>query len=228
MGVHDGHRERLKARFLSAGLNDFEDHNVLELLLFYSIPRSDTNVIAHQLLNTFGSVSAVFDAPVEELCKVKGVSTHTASLIKLIPRLFPIYESDKTKDIEIITSTEDAGRYLMPRFFGKNNEEVHILLLDDKHKILACTKLFEGTINATSITIKKIVAEVMKYNATTVILAHNHPAGVAIPSRNDILTTKKIGQALYLMDVHLKDHIVVSDGDYVSMLESAMLTDKFE
>ena len=220
MGVHDGHRQRLKSRFLQQGLGGFEDHNILELLLFYSLPRADTNEIAHDLLNQFGSLSGVFDAPVDSLCKVKGVSTHTASLIKLIPELISIYHSDKLKDTQIINSTNRAGEFFKPRFYGKKNEEVHVMLLDDKKKMIRCEKAFEGTVNTTPITVKKIVSLVLDSNATGVILAHNHPGGVALPSHRDIVSTEKIYKALELINVKLCDHIIVADDDYVSMADS--------
>ena len=220
MGVHDGHRRRLKARFLSQGLTGFEDHNILELLLFYSIPRSDTNEIAHHLLDEFKSLSGVFDAPVEELCKIKGVSTHTATLIKLIPELLSVYHTDKTKDTKIVNSTSDAGKFFVPRFYGKKNEEVHVLLLDDKKKVIRCEKLFEGTVNSTPITVKKVVAAAVNSNATGVVLAHNHPGGVALPSSRDLRATEKIFKALKLINVELCDHIIVADDDYVSLADS--------
>lgn len=223
MGVHDGHRKRLKARFLSDGLSGFEDHNILELLLFYSIPRSDTNVIAHELLNEFKSLSAVFDAPVEELCRIKGISTHTATLIKLIPEMLSVYHTDKTKDTKIVNSTNEAGRFFVPRFYGKKNEEVHIMLLDDKKKLIKCEKLFEGTVNSSPVTVKKIVASVVNSNATAVVIAHNHPGGIALPSRSDILTTEKIFKALKLINVELSDHIIVADDDFVSLADSGEL-----
>ena len=94
MGLHDGHRNRLKNRFLNEGLTNFEDHNVLELLLFYSIPRSDTNEIAHELLNKFGSLHGVFEAGMEDLMSVNGISRHSAVLIKMIPELFVVYGRD--------------------------------------------------------------------------------------------------------------------------------------
>lgn len=220
MGVHDGHRNRLKSRFLAQGLKGFEDHNVLELLLFYSIPRSDTNEIAHRLLNEFKTLSGVFDAPVEELCKIKGISTHSATLIKLIPEMMSVYHTDKTKDIEIVNSTREAGKFFVPRFYGKKNEEVHVLLLDDKKKVIRCDKLFEGTVNSTPITVKKVVAAAVNSNATAVVLAHNHPGGIALPSRADISATEKIFKALKLINVELCDHIVVADDDFVSMADS--------
>ncbi|MBR5521640.1 MAG: DNA repair protein RadC [Oscillospiraceae bacterium] len=220
MGIHDGHRQRLKDRFLSQGLSGFEDHNILELLLFYSIPRSDTNEIAHRLLNEFKTLSGVFDASVESLCKVKGISLHSATLIKLMPQLFSAYNIDKTKDITIVTSTDRAGRYFVPRFSGKSFEEVHVMLLDDKNKVLKCSKLFEGIENLTRIEIKKIVSFAILNNATKVIIAHNHPMGVAIPSKADYNTTKKLFEALELMNIELCDHIVVADDDFVSMVDS--------
>ena len=219
MGLHDGHRERLKARFLSQGLSGFEDHNILELLLFYSIPRSDTNEIAHTLLNEFKSLSAVFDAPVEELCKIKGISTHSATLIKLIPEMLSAYYTDKTKSMQVINSVVEAGKYFVPRFYGKNNEEVLVLLLDDKKQIIKCEKLFEGTVNSAPITAKKVVAAAINSNATAVILAHNHPTGIALPSRSDIVATERIYNALKLINVDLCDHVVVSGDDCVSMVD---------
>ena len=220
MGVHDGHRNRLKARFLSQGLSGFEDHNILELLLFYSIPRSDTNEIAHALLDKFKSLSSVFDAPLEELCKVKGISSHSATLIKLIPQMMAAYHTDKTKNIESINSVKEAGKYFVPRFHGKTNEEVYVLLLDDKNKIIRCEKLFEGVVNSTPISAKKVVAAAVNSNATGVILAHNHPTGIALPSHADVVATEKIFKALELINVRLYDHIVVADGDFVSMADS--------
>ena len=220
MGVHEGHRGRLKKRFLEHGFDGFEDHNILELLLFYALPRSDTNVLAHELLNEFKSLSAVFDAPVEELCKIKGISEHSATLIKLIPALLSVYYTDKTKETKIVSSTNAAGEFFVPRFYGKKNEEVHILLLDDKKKVIKSAKLFEGTVNSAPVTVKKIVAEAVNSNATGVILAHNHPGGVALPSRSDIKVTEKIYKALELINVQLCDHIIVADGDFVSLADS--------
>ncbi|MEG1783149.1 MAG: DNA repair protein RadC, partial [Oscillospiraceae bacterium] len=192
----------------------------LELLLFFSVPRSDTNEIGHELLTRFGSLSGVFDAPVEELCKCNGVGLHSATLIKLIPDLLSVYHTDKTKPTEIINSTNIAGKFFLPRFLGKKNEEVHVMLLDDKRKIIKTEKLFEGTVNSTPITIKKVVALAVNTNATGVILAHNHPSGVALPSRSDIKVTEKLYKALELINIQLCDHIIVADEDFVSLADS--------
>ena len=225
MNLHEGHRKRLKQRFINDGLSTFEDHNILELLLFYSIPRSDTNEIGHKLLKKFGSLSNVFDAPVEELCTIEGIGEHSAVLIKLIPEICNIYNTDKTENVTVINSTNLAGRYFVPRFMGKTSEEVHIMLLDDKKKFIKSEMISKGTVNASSVSIRKIVASAINSNATGVVLAHNHPGGVALPSSSDIVTTKRIYNALKLMDIQLCDHIVVADNDYVSMLDSGMFAD---
>ena len=225
MNLHEGHRQRLKERFIKNGLSDFEDHNVLELLLFYSVPRSDTNELGHKLLKKFGSLSNVFDAPVDELCKVEGIGLHSATLIKLIPELCNLYYVDKTEKVTVVSSTNMAGRYFVPRFMGKTVEEVHIMLLDDKKKVIKCEMISKGTVNASAVSIRKIAAEALNSNATGVVLAHNHPGGIALPSASDIAVTRKIYRALKLMDIQLCDHIVVSDGDFVSMLDSGMFVD---
>lgn len=222
MNLHEGHRQRLKDRFIRNGLSDFEDHNILELLLFFSVPRSDTNELGHKLLKKFGSLSNVFDAPIDELCKVEGIGMHSATLIKLIPELCNTYYVDKTEKVTVVNSTNMAGRYFVPRFMGKTVEEVHIMLLDDKKKVIKCEMISKGTVNASAVSIRKIAAEAINNNATGVVLAHNHPGGIALPSGNDITVTKRIFKALKLMDIQLCDHIIVADYDYVSMLDSGM------
>ncbi len=224
LGMHDGHRERLRNRFLTQGLSGFEPVNVLELLLFFSHKRCDTNEIAHRLLERFGSFSGVLNAPYDALCQVEGIGAQSACLIKLVAACAGYYADDKAARGVILNSTEAAGQYLVPKFMGASNEEVYLILLDDKRKVLRCAKLFEGTVNAAPITVKKVVAEVVAMNATGVILSHNHPGGLALPSAGDKIVTEKIARALHLINVQLLDHIIVADGDYVSMADSGMLS----
>ena len=223
LGVHDGHRERLRQRFLREGLDGFAPVNVLELLLFFTNARRDTNEIAHRLLERFGSFSGVLDAPYDALCGTDGVGPASACLLKLVGACAGYYAADRASRGTAITSTAEAGAYLVPKFVGAANEVVYLLLLDDKRKILRCARLFEGTVNAAPITVKKVVAEVVATNATGVILAHNHPGGLALPSANDRQVTARVAHALRLINVQLVDHIIVADDDYVSMADSGML-----
>ena len=225
--IHKGHRERLKQRFLEEGLDNFTDIQVLELLLFYAIPRSDTNPIAHALLDRFGSLSQVLEADVEELKKVPGIKDHAATLLALVIDLCRYYQVNCAQQTEILTTLDACGKYLVPRFFGRTKETVFLLCLDAKCKVLCCKELGEGTVNATSISVRKVVETALNANATTVILAHNHPSGVALPSSEDVVTTRRIAAALQAVEIYLADHIVVADGDYVSMVQSGYRFDEF-
>ena len=220
MGLHDGHRNRLKNRFLNEGLTNFEDHNVLELLLFYSIPRSNTNEIAHELLNKFGSLHGVFEAGMEDLMSVNGISRHSAVLIKMIPELFVVYGRDKVRDIQKINSSDDAKQFFIPRFYGKVREEVQLVLLDDKMNIIKWVKIYEGSVNSANVPIRKIVEIAIENRATNVIIAHNHPTGLILPSKDDLRATAKVREALALVDVKLLDHVIVSDNEAASLKDS--------
>lgn len=225
--IHKGHRERLKQRFLKEGLDQFTDIQALELLLFYAIPQRDTNPIAHALLDRFGSLSQVLDASFEELKKVPGISDHSATLLTLVTELARYYQVDCAQRVECLTTLEACGSYLVPYFFGRNSETVFLLCLDAKCKVLCCKEVGQGSVNSASISVRKVVETALAANATTVVLAHNHPSGVALPSEEDILTTRRIAAALNAVEVHLADHVVVADGDYVSIAQSGCRFDEF-
>ena len=225
--IHKGHRERLKQRFLKEGLDQFTDIQALELLLFYAIPQRDTNPIAHALLDRFGSLSQVQDASFEELKKVPGISDHLATLLTLVTELARYYQVDCAQRVECLTTLEACGSYLVPYFFGRSSETVFLLCLDAKCKVLCCKEVGQGSVNSASISVRKVVETALAANATTVVLAHNHPSGVALPSEEDILTTRRIAAALNAVEVHLADHVVVADGDYVSIAQSGCRFDEF-
>ena len=225
--IHKGHRERLKQRFLEEGLDNFTDIQVLELLLFFAIPVKDTNPLAHALLDHFGSLTQVLEADVEELKKVPGIKDHAATLLALVTQLCRYYQVSSAQQNQVLTTLEDCGRYLVPRFFGRTKETVFLLCLDAKCKVLCCKEIGEGSVNSASISARKVVETALAANATTVVLAHNHPSGIAVPSNEDIQTTQRIAAALYAVEIHLADHIVVAEGDYVSMIQSGCRFDTY-
>lgn len=225
--IHKGHRERLKERFLKEGLDNFTDIQALELLLFYAIPQRDTNPIAHELLSRFGSLSQVLEAEAESLKTVPYIGDNAATLLRLVTELGRYYQVDCAQRTQILTTLDACGAYLVPYFFGRSKETVFLLCLDAKCKVLCCREVGEGSVNAASISVRKIVETALSTNATTVILAHNHPSGVALPSGEDVQTTCRIAAALQAVDVHLADHIVVADGDYVSMVQSGYRFDNY-
>jgi len=222
MSIHAGHRQRLKERFLKDGLDNFEEHQVLELLLFYGIPQRDTNEIAHELIRKFGSLSRVLEATPEELSQVKYVGDNVTTLFKLITAVARYYQVSCAMREEILPTIEACGRYLVPFFYQRPYETVFLLCLDAKCKVLCCEKVGEGGINSAGVPVRRIVELALKSNATAVILAHNHPSGLAIPSGEDVQTTCRVAMALDAVEISLVDHIIVADQDWVSLAQSGL------
>ena len=217
---HKEHRKRLKNRFLSEGLDNFEMHNILELLLFFGIPQKDTNDLAHELLNKFGSLSGVFEAPYSELIKVKGIGDNAATLIQLISPLSRIYLEDKLSEKISFDSTRAVGKFLLAKYRFRKDEMFSMLCLDQNCRLIKWVPISSGTINVTAVNTRKVVEAVMNTSANAVVLAHNHPAGLAVPSADDINSTIAIRKLIEPLGVTLLDHIIIANEDYVSLLES--------
>lgn len=219
--IHSGHRERVKRDFLENGFNETTPpHKIIEMLLFYSIPRKDTNETAHELLNRFGSVSGILDASVEQLTEVPGVNINTAALIKLIIPIARIYKSDKSTAAEKFESIDGLCDYLMNKYFGYDREVFTVLSLTAGGKLIGCDVLSEGNISEVNISTREVIETVLKRRAACAVIAHNHPDGVALPSREDIDVTETVKNALSHINVKLLDHIVIAGDDYVSMAQS--------
>ena len=215
--MHEGHRERIRKKFMLHGLDNFEDHEILELMLFYAVPRKDTNKIAHRLINTFGSIPAIFDAPINLLKEVEGVGESVAVFIKLMPELTRVYSERKFSAPSHSLELKCLCDKLCLKFIGRTEEAVAIMLFDAKGKVIYDGIVNKGTVNAVEMYSRKIIELVVLYNACSLILAHNHPSGVAVPSQADINSTKHLSRVLHNMRVTLLDHIVVADDDYISM-----------
>lgn len=228
--MHEHHRERLKARFLRNGIDDFEPHNILELLLFYSVPRRDTNPIAHRLIDRFGSISAVFDADFNELVKVEGVGEHSASLIKLVPQLARRYMTELTSEKSQLDTVQKIGEYFVSKYIGETSETVYMLMLSSSYNVLGCELLHKGSVNSSYITMRAVIEHALAYNASMIVLAHNHPGGVTVPSSDDIRTTVIMSEALSVVDVRLIEHFIVAGGRYTPMMagNSGKLGQAFE
>lgn len=219
--IHKGHRQRMKHKFLLNGLDDFEQHQALELLLYYAVPRCDTNPMAHRLLEHFGSISAIFDAPVDTL-KEAGISETTATLLKIVPEFSRLYLDDKYNNKNKIINFDNLIEYFSNKFVGRNEETVMLLLADAKGKEIFSGVIAKGSLNSSDVPIRKVVDLSLRYNAKTAVIAHNHPSGVAIPSIADINTTKDIYDALDHINVLLADHIIIADGDGISIAQSQL------
>lgn len=220
MSIHKEHRQRVKRRFLREGLDHFEELHALELLLFFSNPRDDTNPIAHRLLEQFGSLHQVLTAPPEQLVQVQGVGEHTAILLGLVKGISQKYLIGHEGSRVRLNTMEECGNYLMDHFVGRRDEVVMLLCLDAKRMPLCCRIVSEGSVNTAEVSVRKVVEAALSVNATTVMLAHNHPSGIAVPSMEDIITTRRMGVALDAVGILLEDHIVVAGREYVSLRDS--------
>lgn len=220
MSIHKEHRQRIRSRYEDFGLETFQAHEVLELLLFYSIAQKDTNALAHRLIDRFGSLEKVFNAPCKELEKVEGVGHGTAVYLRLMKDVWRYCELRRASKNEPLASLDDCGKYVMPILRECKVEKTLMLCLDAKCGVLCCREVSEGSVNATMISIRKIIEIALNENATSVVLVHNHPSGLAFPSAADIQTTMRIDQALASVDVYLADHLIVSDDEMISMVQS--------
>ena len=220
MADHSGHRQRVKDEFLKRGLEGWAEHRMLELLLFYVVPKRDVNGLAHDLIDRFGSLAGVMDASWDELSEMKGVGKHTATLLKLIPALSGHYLNSRSEVRSIVRGTRDVYEILAPYFFGATNEKSYVLCLDGKNQILGVRKISEGCIDSASVSIRRIMEEAVSLHAMRIYLAHNHITNIALPSKEDINTTNIIRAALAGVGFELVDHLIFVDGDMVSIRES--------
>lgn len=222
-GVHDGHRARMRQEFLQGGLDSFSDVRALELLLFFSRPQGDVNPLAHKLLDIFGSLAGVLDADPAELRQVPGVGENTIVLIKLFPALSAKYLASRTqKDVDGST-TEGLWNIFSPHFFGARNEMAFVGCFDNNLKLLGVRQISEGGPNASDINVRLLSQAALSFNASAVVLAHNHPSGTVEPSQEDISTTLFLKDHLRTIQVDLYDHVILTDEEILSMRRQGYL-----
>ena len=215
--LHAGHRERVKERFLQDGLAGFQQHNILELMLFYAVPQRDTNELAHRLINTFGSLEGVLDASVDELCCVPGVGRNTATLLKLFASMNQYLDLQRHQPRLHMTRGEEIAQYARARNRGHKEEVFSVIGLDADCGYLTYEEISQGTVAATEINVRRAIDALLRAHAACVILVHNHPSGSLTPSVDDLTTTRTLCDAFHLINLKVIDHLIVSDTDYLSM-----------
>lgn len=220
---HVGHRLHMKRRFLKVGLGGFEAHNALELLLFYCVPRKDVNPLAHRLIDEFGSFDRVLEADYESLLEVEGVGESCATFLKLVLESYRYYEQEKTKPRFFGNSTKAAKEFARSLFVGESREICYLICFDSRLRKTNCVKLSEGTLNASPISVRRVIEIATINKASSVILTHNHPSGSIQPSAEDIALTKKLFSALEVIGVELNDHIIVAQRSCLSMADEGVL-----
>ena len=215
---HKDHRSRLRSRFISEGLTSFPDHNILELLLFYSIPRRDTNELAHQLIEKYGSLSSVFDADYNQLVNTEGVGENTAVLLKLIPCLARAYLMDKETRYPNFSDLHKLGSFLVNYFIGYTTENFVAVFLNNSGEMIDMVVISEGVVNRTPVSPRKVIEAALNRNASFIVLAHNHPDGDSRPSEEDLALTKTFSDICATMEIPLVEHIVVGGNNYTGII----------
>lgn len=221
--VHDGHRERMRKRFLETeSFDGFSDHEIIEMLLFYTHPRRNTNEIAHELMNRFGSIAGIIEANYNDLTQVKYITEGAATLFKIIPKFLPIYYNSKNNGM-IYNSSPKLIAFFEPYFVGLAHEEFRAAYFDNKLALIKNVALDSGDTSGSSVNIRKLVEIALRENAATVAIAHNHPKTSAKPSAADINTTRDIIDVLKLMKIDFLDHIIVGEDSTISFRDRSYI-----
>jgi DNA repair protein RadC len=222
--IHAGHRQRLKQRYLEEGLAYFSEHQVLELLLYYGLPQGDTNVLAHDLIERYGSLPAVLEAGYEDLRQVKGLGAHTALLLTLLPDLWRYYQLARSKPRAVIHDRRELAEYVTHLFIGEGHELFYLICLDARNNVTRAYKINEGALDSVGLEPRAVAEAALRYKAKSVVLAHNHPGGSLKPSAGDINITGQLIAALGALDIVVLDHIIVAGGKYFSFAEKGLLS----
>lgn len=217
--IHCGHRQRMKERVLTYGLDSLADHEILEVLLYFTVPRSDTNELAHRLIAHFGSLSQVLGADYDELRLVSGVGNNTAFMLKMLPELLGRVERDRNRDKPIFGSTEAFAEYVCSLFVGETTETVFLVCLNANLQLINAVRLGRGDVGTVHISVPQVVQTALRHKARVVVLAHNHPGGRIKASSDDLDLTGRCAKALAQVNVKLLDHLIVSGEKYMSFAD---------
>lgn len=210
--------DRLTRRFLRHNPDILTDAELLELLLRFSTGNAEA--LSKCILEQYPNIAAVIEAEADQLAAIEGMDEDSVLLLSLVPELHRRYFLSRSQGEARLLSSADFGRFLLPYFYGARDEVVYLLLLDAAGKVLNCRMLGHGSVNSANVPMRRLVQEALTANATGVVLAHNHPSGVALPSKEDINLTMRLRDALDVLEIMLLDHIVIADDDFVSMRES--------
>ena len=221
--MHEGHRQRMRKKYLKYGIEAFSPHEILEMLLYYSKTRENTNPLAHELINSFGSLSGVIDADPRDLKNIKGIGDSSAVLIKLIKDVFEYYEKEKWQEVKRLGSVDEIGFYLTDMIGDKNYESLYMLCLDNSNKILDFVEVERGSVSSSAINVRKVLETAIRHNAEKVVLAHNHPSGLTTPSQEDIEMTAMFKDAFSAMTIKMIDHIIVGGNGFSSMAQKGFI-----
>ncbi len=218
--IHREHRKRLREKFRNVGIDGFAEHELIELLLFYSIPVMNTNDLAHELKKEFGGLVNILDADEDHLTSIKGMGENTVTLIKFIRECIHKYVNEVNNISNVRLTPANINTYIKSLFFGHTREMLYAVLLDHDCIVKKVRKISVGTVNATPLYPREIVKFAVNEHYPYMILAHNHPTGDPLPSEADLKITKSTELALNFIGVRLVDHVIVSGDTVTSIAKS--------
>ena len=219
----EGHRQRLRERFLTAGLDGFQDYEVIELLLTLGTPRKDCKDSAKEVLTRFKTLQGVLEASPKELCEVAGIGPKNLFGIKLIKAVADRYLEKKLVSKDPINNSKELFDYLYHSIRDKNREFFKAIFLDSKNRVIATEILSEGTLTASSVYPREVVHAALNHHAAAVIFAHNHPSGDSKPSQDDIAITRQLVFAGRVMGIMVHEHIIIGNNQYFSFADQGYI-----
>ncbi len=224
--IHKNHRERMRERCLRCGIDTLADHEYLEMLLYYSTPRGDTNPISHGLMERFSDLNGIFEADFDELIAQNGIGEQSAFLIQLIADGVRRYAKGILEEKPSYFRLDYIARYLWSYFVGVNHEQLYALFFNGKMNMLDCVRLAEGSVNAAAVPVRRLAEIALQKRATTVVLAHNHPNGLTTPSPQDFEITTAVTDALGMIDVCLLEHLIVANSTFYPIIRHHTFTEE--
>ncbi len=222
-GEHAGHRQRMKERFRKDGLSAFAPHEVLELVLFYASPRGNVNELAHHLLDHFGSLHAVFDADVAQLCKVDGIGLESATLITVFMQVFRSIEKSRAGNKIVLNNRRVAEEHCMRLLSGCRYENFYVVCMDGQMQVICDVLIAKGSLSEVPAYPRVIADVVLRHNAHSVLLCHNHPGGSPVPSQGDVDITRQLTTLLQGLEVVVVDHVIVAHDKALSMVRYRLM-----
>jgi DNA repair protein RadC len=209
----------MRARVEQYGLDSLAEHEALEYVLFFAIPRQDTNPIAHALMEHFGSFANVLEAAEDELCTVPGIGPAAAHFLHSLPEIDRYFLLSRNGRRTKLSTTQEIAAYLAPHFRGAGREKLAMLALDDRSRLLRLVWLDDGSAGALDVSVRKVATAAATAGAAGVVLAHNHPDGIVLPSKEDLMATRAAAQALSLLEIRL----IFAGEEWLSLKDSGRM-----
>jgi DNA repair protein RadC len=221
--LKEGHRMRLKQKYMTAGLEAFSDYEIIELLLSYAILRKDTKPLSKELIQQFGSIKGIMDADLSDLKKIDGISEHTAILFKLTKELSALYLKEKAREKTQISCTSELINFCRTTLGGKKDEEFWVIYLNVQNRIIEFERMQKGTVDQAFVYPRQILENALKKKASAIILVHNHPSGNVRPSDADLRITNTIREKARILEIAVHDHIIVGSDSFFSFREEGII-----